>query len=143
VARHLRTMEAILDAPVETLQDVPDVGPVVAASIRSFAEEPRNRELVGKLRAAGVNMASQQPPVEQVAAGPLAGKTVVLTGTLGSMTREEATAAIERLGGKVSGSVSRKTSFVVAGAEAGSKLEKARSLGIEVMDEDEFKRLII
>jgi DNA ligase (NAD+) len=143
VARHLRTMEAILDAPVETLQDVPDVGPVVAASIRSFAEEPRNRELVGKLRAAGVNMASQQPPVEQVAAGPLAGKTVVLTGTLGSMTREEATAAVERLGGKVSGSVSRKTSFVVAGAEAGSKLEKARSLGIEVMDEDEFKRLII
>jgi DNA ligase (NAD+) len=143
VARHLRTMEAILDAPVETLQDVPDVGPVVAASIRSFAEEPRNRELVGKLRAAGVNMASLQPPVEQVAAGPLAGKTVVLTGTLGSMTREEATAAIERLGGKVSGSVSRKTSFVVAGAEAGSKLEKARSLGIDVMDEDEFKRLII
>jgi DNA ligase (NAD+) len=143
VARHLRTMEAILDAPVETLQDVPDVGPVVAASIRSFAEEPRTRERVGKLRAAGVNMASQQPPVEQVAAGPLAGKTVVLTGTLGSMTREEATAAIERLGGKVSGSVSRKTSFVVAGAEAGSKLEKARSLGIEVMDEDEFKRLII
>jgi DNA ligase (NAD+) len=143
VARHLRTMEAILDAPVETLQDVPDVGPVVAASIRSFAEEPRNRELVDKLRAAGVNMASLQPPVEQVAAGPLAGKTVVLTGTLGSMTREEATAAIERLGGKVSGSVSRKTSFVVAGAEAGSKLEKARSLGIEVMDEDEFKRLII
>lgn len=143
VARHLRTMEAILDAPVETLQDVPDVGPVVAASIRSFAEEPRNRELVGKLKAAGVNMASLQPPVEQVAAGPLAGKTVVLTGTLASMTREAATAAIERLGGKVSGSVSRKTSFVVAGAEAGSKLEKARSLGIEVMDEDEFKRLII
>ena len=116
VARHLRTMEAILDAPVETLQDVPDVGPVVAASIRSFAEEPRNRELVGRLRAAGVNMASLQPPVEQVAAGPLAGKTVVLTGTLASLTREEATAAVERLGGKVSGSVSRKTSFVVAGA---------------------------
>jgi DNA ligase (NAD+) len=88
-------------------------------------------------------MSSLQPPVEQVAAGPLAGKTVVLTGTLASMTREEATAAIERLGGKVSGSVSRKTSFVVAGAEAGSKLEKARSLGIEVMDEDEFRRLII
>ena len=143
VARHLRTMEAILEAPVETLQHVPDVGPVVAASIRSFAEEPRNRELVRKLKAAGVNMASLQPPVEQVAAGPLAGKTVVLTGTLASMTREEATAAIERLGGKVSSSVSRKTSFVVAGAEAGSKLEKARSLGIEVMDEEEFKRLII
>ena len=143
VARHLRTMEAILDAPVEALQAVPDVGPVVAASIRSFAEEPRNRELVGKLKAAGVNMASLQPPVEQVAAGPLAGKTVVLTGTLASMTREEATAAVERLGGKVAGSVSRRTSFVVAGAEAGSKLEKARSLGIEVMDEDEFKRLII
>ena len=143
VARHLRTMDAILDAPVEALQNVPDVGPVVAASIRAFADEPRNRALVAKLAAAGVNMASLQPPVEQIAPGPLAGKTIVLTGTLATMTREEATAAIERLGGKVSGSVSRKTAFVVAGEEAGSKLEKARTLGIEVLGEDEFRRLII
>ena len=143
LARHLRTMDGILEAPLDVLQQVPDVGPVVAASIRGFAEEPRNRELVRKLAAAGVNMASLLPPVEQEPPGPLTGKTVVLTGTLASMTREEATAAVERLGGKVSGSVSRKTSFVVAGEEAGSKLEKARSLGIEVLDEQEFKRLII
>ena len=143
LARHLRTMDAILDARAETLQTIPDVGPVVAASVRSFADEPRNRELITKLAAAGVNMASRQPPVDQVAPGRLAGKTFVLTGTLPTMTRDEATAAIEGLGGKVSGSVSRKTSCVVAGDEAGSKLEKARSLGITILDEEEFRRLII
>src|SRR5690606_33219583 len=105
LARHLRTMDAILDAPLETLQAIPDVGPVLAASIRSFADEPHNRELIARLKAAGVNMESQLPPVEVAAAGPLSGKTFALTGTLSSMTRDEATAAIERLGGKVSGSV--------------------------------------
>ena len=143
LARHMRTMDAIMDAPVEALQTIPDVGPVVAASVRSFAAEPRNRELVAKLAAAGVNMASQQPPVDQGAPGPLAGKTFVLTGTLPTMTRDEATEAIERLGGKVAGSVSRKTSFVVAGEEAGTKLEKARTLGIAILGEEEFRRLII
>jgi DNA ligase (NAD+) len=143
LARYLRTMEAILDAPVETLQTVPDVGPVVAASVRSFAEEPRNRELVAKLAAAGVNMASQQPEVAVAAAGLLAGKTFVLTGTLQTMSREEATAAIERLGGKVSGSVSKKTAYLVAGEEAGTKLDKARALGVPILSEDEFKALII
>jgi DNA ligase (NAD+) len=143
LARHLRTMDAILDAPAEALQTIPDVGPVVAASVRSFADEPRNRELITKLAAAGVNMASQQPPVDQGAPGPLAGKTFVLTGTLPTMTRDEATAAIEGLGGKVAGSVSRKTSYVVAGDEAGSKLEKARSLGITILNEEEFRRLIM
>ena len=143
LARHMRTMDAIMDAPVEALQTIPDVGPVVAASVRSFAAEPRNRELIGKLAAAGVNMASQQPPVDQGAPGPLAGKTFVLTGTLPTMTRDEATEAIERLGGKVAGSVSRKTSFVVAGEEAGTKLEKAKTLGIAILGEEEFRRLII
>ena len=143
LARHLRTMDAILDAPLERLQEIPDVGPVVAASVRFFADEPRNRELVAKLGAAGVNLASQQPPPEVEAEGPLSGKTFVLTGTLTSLTREEATSAIERLGGKVAGSVSRKTTYVVAGEEAGSKLEKAKSLGIPVLNEEEFKRLII
>jgi DNA ligase (NAD+) len=143
LARHLRTMDAILDAPVERLQQVPDIGPVVAASIRSFAEEPRNRELVRKLAAAGVNMASQQPEPAAAAAGPLAGRTIVLTGTLETMTREEASAAIERLGGKVSGSVSKKTSYVVVGTDAGSKLDKARALGIATLSEDEFRELII
>ena len=143
LSRHMRAMAAILDAPVESLQTIPDVGPVVAASVRTFADEPRNRELVARLAAAGVNMASQQPPVDEVAPGPLAGKTFVLTGTLPTMTRDEATAAIEALGGKVSGSVSKKTTYVVAGEEAGSKLEKARSLGLTILGEDEFRRLII
>ena len=143
LARHMRAMQAILDAPLEALQTIPDVGPVVAASVRTFADEPHNRALITKLTAAGVNMASQQPPMDAGAPGPLAGKAFVLTGTLPTMTREEATETIGRLGGKVSGSVSRKTSYVVAGEEAGTKLEKARTLGIPILDEDEFKRLII
>ncbi|MBA3638844.1 MAG: NAD-dependent DNA ligase LigA [Acidobacteria bacterium] len=143
LSRHLRTMAAILDAPVEALQTIPDVGPVVAASVRSFGHEPRNRAVIDKLAAAGVNMASQQPEVDEGAPGPLAGKTFVLTGTLPTMTREEATAAIEERGGKVAGSVSKKTSYVVAGEEAGSKLEKARALGIPILTEEGFRGLII
>ena len=143
VARHLRNMDALLDAPLELLQSIPDVGPVVAASIRTFAEEPHNRELVAKLAAAGVNMTTRQPDPIQSAPGRLAGKTFVLTGTLETMTREEAEEVIERLGGKVSGSVSRKTSYLVVGADAGSKLEKARELGVATLNEDEFKALIM
>src|SRR6185436_3464953 len=143
IARHLRTMPAILDAPVEALQNVPDVGPVVAASVRAFADEPHNRALVAKLAAAGVNMESRLPPIDTVAAGPLTGKTFVLTGTLPSLTREQAAADIERLGGRVSGSVSKKTTYVIAGEEAGSKLDKAQALGIPVLDEDGFKALIL
>ena len=143
LARHLRTMDAILSAPVEALQAIPEIGPIVAASVRAFADEERNRALIAKLAAAGVNMTSQQPAVSEVAPGPLTGKTIVLTGTLASMTREEATAAIERLGGKVSGSVSKKTAFLVAGDEAGSKLEKATKLGVEVLNEEEFKSRIL
>src|SRR3954471_3212463 len=127
IARHLRTMDAILDAPIERLQAVPDVGPVVAASVRAFADEAHNRALIAKLAASGVNMTSQQPAPDVAAQGSFAGKTFVLTGTLPTMTREEATAEIERRGGKVSGSVSRKTSYVVVGEDAGTKLEKARA----------------
>jgi len=143
IARHLRTMEAVLDATVETLQAVPEIGPVVAASVRAFAEEPHNRELVARLQQAGVNMATAlpEPAIEPV--GRLAGKTFVLTGTLASMSREDATAALEALGARVSGSVSKKTSAVVAGADAGSKLEKARQLGVEVLDEAAFQQLIM
>jgi DNA ligase (NAD+) len=143
LSRHLRTMTAILDAPVETLQTVPDVGPVVAASIRSFADEPHNRELVAKLKAAGVNMDSQQPEPAVVAAGPFAGKTFVITGTLTAMTRDEAEAAIERLGGKVSSSVSRKTTYLVVGEDAGGKLDKAQKLGVATLTEPEFQTLIM
>lgn len=143
VARHMRTMDAILDAPAEVLQNIPDVGPVVAASIRAFADETRNRELVRKLAAAGLNMSSRQPPVDAEAPGPLTGKVFVLTGALSTMSRDEATAAIERLGGKVAGSVSKKTAYLVAGEDAGSKLEKAQALGVPVLAEQEFKALII
>jgi DNA ligase (NAD+) len=137
LARHFRSMERLMTEPVEALQSVSEIGPVVAASVRAFAEEPRNQELVRKLKAAGVNMDSQAPePSDQP--GPLSGKTYVLTGTLTAMSREEATAALERLGAKVSNSVSKKTTCVVFGAEAGSKLEKAEKLGVERMDEAQF-----
>jgi len=142
LARTFRTMDRILEAPPEALQSVPEIGPVVAASIRAFAGEPRNRALVERLEQAGVNMTSRAPePASEP--GPLAGKVFVLTGTLASMTREEATEALERLGARVSGSVSRKTSYVVAGADAGGKLEKARTLGVETLDEEAFRKLII
>jgi DNA ligase (NAD+) len=127
---------------VEALQTIPDVGPVVAASVRTFAGEPHNRALIAKLADAGVNMASQQPAPDGNAPGPLAGKTFVITGTLPTMSREEATRAIEERGGKVSGSVSKKTSYVLVGEEAGTKLEKARQLGIRTLTEPEFKDIM-
>jgi DNA ligase (NAD+) len=137
LARHFRSMERLMTEPAEALQSVPEIGPVVAASVRAFAEEPRNQELIKKLTAAGVNMQSQAPEPSD-SPGPLSGKSYVLTGTLTAMTREEATAALESLGAKVSGSVSKKTTGVVFGAEAGSKLEKAEKLGVERMDETQF-----
>ena len=142
LARYFRTMGAIMNAPVERLQTAPEIGPVVAASVRAFADEPRNQELIKELRAAGVNMESQAPaPSDEP--GRLAGKTFVITGTLEAMSREEATAALERLGAKVAGSVSKKTSYLIAGHDAGSKLEKARQQGIETLDEAAFLALIM
>jgi DNA ligase (NAD+) len=135
-------MDRVMAAPLEALQTVPEIGPVVAASVRAFAEEPANRRVIERLAEAGVNMRSQAPePTDE--AGPLAGKTFVLTGTLEAMSREDATEALQKLGAKVAGSVSKKTSFVVAGAEAGSKLEKAQQLGVPVLDEPAFLALII
>ena len=142
LARHFRTMDRILSEPPEALQSVSEIGPVVAASVRAFADEPRNRTLIARLKEAGINMESQAPaPSEDP--GPLAGKTVVLTGTLASMSREDATAALEQLGARVSGSVSKKTSYLVFGADAGSKLDKARQLGVETLDEEKFLTLIM
>jgi DNA ligase (NAD+) len=142
LARNFRTMDRMLDAPVEALQSVTEIGPVLATSVKQFADEPRNRQLIERLKAAGVNMASQAPETTGEP-GRLAGKVFVLTGTLASMTREDATAALERLGARVSGSVSKKTHFVVAGSEAGSKKEKAEALGVPVIDEEQFKALIM
>jgi DNA ligase (NAD+) len=143
LARYFRTMDRLMAATIEQLQETPEIGPVLAESVRGFADEPRNQALVTKLQKAGVNMASQAPEPTVEPVGKLAGKTVVLTGTLQSMSREDATAALERLGARVSGSVSKKTSFVVVGDEAGSKLEKAQKLGIETLDEDAFRALIM
>jgi DNA ligase (NAD+) len=129
LARQFRTIDRLLETPLEALQTVQEIGPVVAASWRSFADEPRNRDLIARLKQAGVNMESRAAaPSDQP--GPFAGKSFVLTGSLASMTREVATAALERLGAKVAGSVSKKTTYLVAGADAGSKLEKAAQLGV-------------
>ncbi|HXG32941.1 MAG TPA: NAD-dependent DNA ligase LigA [Bryobacteraceae bacterium] len=126
------SLDRIAEADEETLQQAEEVGPKVARSIYQFFREPHNRELVERLRKVGLRFEQE---VMKKEGGPLAGLTFVLTGTLPHLTREEAKARIEAAGGKVAGSVSRKTSYVVAGAEAGSKLEKARELGIPVIDE--------
>jgi DNA ligase (NAD+) len=143
LARHLRSMETIMNASVETLQQVPEIGPVVADSVKLFADEPHNRTLIEKLAAAGVNMTTSLPEPSVAFAGPLDGKTYVITGTLAAMSREQATEALEQLGAKVSGSVSKKTTALIAGADAGSKLEKAQKLGVEVLDEAAFLTLIM
>jgi DNA ligase (NAD+) len=133
-------VEAIRTAPLEQLQSVDEIGPVVAASIRAWFDEPRNVELLDRLRAAGVNMAGERKAAS--APGPLSGRTYVITGTLAAMSRDEAGAALVALGAKVAGSVSRKTTALVAGEEAGSKLDKARALGVPVLGEAEFLALI-
>ena len=134
LARHFRTIDRLLDEPAETLQNAPEIGPVVAGSVHDFLTEPRNRELIRRLKDAGVNTATSLPEPTVVEEGPLAGKIFVITGTLPFLSREAATAALERLGAKISGSVSKKTSYVVCGGEAGSKLEKAQKLGVRVLD---------
>jgi DNA ligase (NAD+) len=143
LARHFRTMQRVMTASVEELQTAPEIGPVVAESVRAFADEPRNQALVERLAKAGVKMTTDLPEPAVEPAGPLAGKTFVLTGTLATMTREDATERLERLGAKVAGSVSKKTSVVVFGSDAGSKLEKARQLGVETWDEQQFRANII
>jgi DNA ligase (NAD+) len=143
LARYFRNIDRIMTATVEELQTAPEIGPVVAESVRHFASEESNQALVQRLKDVGVNTTTSLPEPTVEAAGPLAGKTFVITGTLTSMTREEATETLEGLGAKVSGSVSKKTNYLVAGAEAGSKLEKAQKLGVEVLNEDEFQALIM
>jgi DNA ligase (NAD+) len=138
LARAFGDIRALMDADPDRLQQVPDVGPVVAHSIAGFFREAHNREVVAKLLAAGIRWADAPVP----AAGPLTGKVLVLTGTLPTLTRERATARIEAAGGKIAGSVSKKTSYVVAGADPGSKYDKARELGIPVLDEDGLLHLL-
>ena len=122
-----------MDASEEALLQVSDVGPIVAKSIRTFFDQAHNREVVEQLRACGIRWEEGAPTSD--APKPLAGKTFVLTGTLPTLGRDAAKDLIEAAGGKVSGSVSKKTHFVVAGTEAGSKLDKANELGVTVLDE--------
>jgi len=140
LARHFQSIEALMAADEASLLSVPDVGPVVAASIAHFFSEPHNREVIAKLIEARVE--PQAPEVPTGGAIDLSGQTFVLTGTLPNWTREEASQAIMAAGGKVSGSVSKKTSYVVAGEEAGSKLEKAQSLGVAILDEAALRALL-
>jgi DNA ligase (NAD+) len=134
-------LDDIFHASAEQLMEAEDIGEVIARSLTRWCGDSRNRDLVERLRKAGVNFKSElyQPRAK---AGPLAGKTFVLTGTLPNLTREQAAAKIEAMGGKVSGSVSKKTDYVVAGAEAGSKLDKAQKLGVKILDEAGLLKLV-
>ncbi len=138
LAKHFGNLDRLMDAPLDELLRVNDVGPVVAQSIRQFFDQPHNREVVEQLRACGVHWPETAGNAAVDAKGPFAGKTVVLTGTLSSMSRDDAKDRLEALGAKVSASVSKKTDFVVAGAESGSKLDKAQALGVAVLTEVEF-----
>ncbi len=135
LAKHFGAIDRLMSATLDQLLAVNDVGPVVAQSIRTFFDQAHNREVVEQLRAAGVTWPEGEGSAASTAPQPLAGKTFVLTGTLPTLTRDDAKERIEAAGGKVSGSVSKKTDFVVAGSEAGSKLDKARELGRPVLDE--------
>lgn len=141
LAEHFGELETLESASEEQIQEVPDVGPVVAAHVHHFFQQTHNREVIAELRRHGVHwpaIAARKASTE----GPLTGKTFVLTGTLDSMSRDQASDRIAALGGKVSGSVSKKTSYVVAGTDAGSKLKKAQELGVEVLDEQTFLDLL-
>ncbi len=141
LAEHFCVLDAIEQASEEQIQEVPDIGPVVAAHVFHFFQQPENRKVIEDLCRHGVKW----PPIKRKQSrgeGPLSGKTFVLTGTLDGMSRDEAGDRITALGGKVSGSVSKKTSYVVAGADPGSKLKKAQELGVEVLDEEGLQKLL-
>jgi DNA ligase (NAD+) len=138
LAQHFGDLKKIMHADEETLQTVTDIGPVVAVNIATFFKQPHNLEVIEHLIHSGVHWPAMAPAGKQ----PLIGQTFVLTGTLSAMTRDEATAALQKLGAKVSGSVSKKTSYVVAGVEAGSKLKNAEKLGVKILDEKEFLKLL-
>jgi DNA ligase (NAD+) len=144
LAAHLGSLDRLMAADSERLQQIPDIGPIVAQSIADFFAEAHNREVIEQLRACGVHWDEhEEKPVLAAAAAPLSGKTFVLTGTLPTMSREEAKERIEALGGKVSGSVSKKTDYVVVGADPGSKYDKAVSLGVTILDETALSEMLV
>ena len=141
LSRTFPSMAQLIACPPEALESVDDIGPVVAGSVRAFFDEPRNRALVDRLAAAGVDLA--EAVAESTLPQILAGRTFVFTGTLPTLSREDAEREVAMRGGKVGAGVSKKTSFVVAGADPGTKLRKAETLGIPVLDEARFRQLII
>jgi DNA ligase (NAD+) len=141
LATHFGRLEPLQSASLEDIQQVRDVGPVVAAHVRDFFDEERNRKVIGELRRHGVRWPDAEP-ARTSGEGPLTGETVVITGTLATMTRDEARDAARAAGATVTDSVSKKTTLLVVGAEAGSKLRKAQELGVTIVDEDEFRRRI-
>jgi DNA ligase (NAD+) len=140
LARHFGSLDGLLAASEQDLLQVKDVGPVLAESIAGFIREPHNREGIEQLRAAGVHW-TEGPP-QGAPAGVLSGLTFVLTGTLPTLARDDAKAMIEARGGKVAGSVSKKTDYVVAGADAGSKLARAEELGVAILDESRLRAML-
>ncbi len=140
LARHFGSLDAIMDASAEQLLEVADVGPIVAQSLRTFFDQPHNREVVEQLRACGITW-PEGAPAEQTPK-PLLGKTFVITGTLPTLSRDQAKDLLEAAGAKVAGSVSKKTDYLLAGADAGSKLDKARELGVVVVDESQMRALL-
>jgi DNA ligase (NAD+) len=140
LAQHFGKLEKLLESSADEIQQVPDVGPVVAAHVAAFIASPEHRRVIAALRQEGANWADVERP--NIEGQPFAGMTFVITGTLESMTREQAQEALLALGAKVSGSVSKKTRYVVAGADPGSKLKKATELGVEVLDETAFGSLL-
>jgi len=138
LAKYFGGIHALMDAPIDELLMVNDVGPVVADSIVSFMSEPHNREVIEQLLASGIEFQNE----ERTTTVDLSGKTFVLTGTLPTLSRDQAKELLEAAGAKVAGSVSQKTSFVVAGSEAGSKLDKATELGIPILDEVALLKLL-
>jgi DNA ligase (NAD+) len=140
LAKYFGSLDAIMDATEEQLLQVNDVGPIVAHSLRTFFDQPHNREVMEQLRAVGITWAEGEPAERMPR--PLLGKTFVLTGTFPTLSRDEAKDKLEAAGGRVSGSVSKKTSYVVAGADAGSKLDKAKELGLEVINEAQMLALL-
>jgi DNA ligase (NAD+) len=139
LAKTFKSIDKLAEQGIQELTEVHEVGPIVAQSLHNYFQNPKNLEILDKLKRGGVEF-----PVEETRAGeePLAGKTFALTGGLDTLTRDEARSLIQEQGGRVSSSVSKKTDFVVVGKDAGSKLDKARKLGVEILNEDDFKKMV-
>jgi DNA ligase (NAD+) len=140
LAEHFTSLDAVMAADRETFEKVHEIGPEIASSLESFFKEEHNRQVIRRLRAHG--LAIEDVPQAGRGARPLAGKTFVFTGGLERLSRDEASRRVERLGGRAASSVSKQTDYVVAGADAGSKLNQARKLGVKILTEEEFEALI-